>query len=84
MTKETTMQHSTSAFGYTATIDTSDWTVEIADADHRIVGSGVWYFSGRPEIGCIYQCATVLTHPDVAEERIWEVLDEGLSEALSA
>jgi hypothetical protein len=82
--KETTMQHSTSAFGYTAILDTSDWTVEIVDADHHLVGSGVWYFAGRPEMGVIDQCDAVLTHPDVDQERIWEALDDGLKEALFA
>jgi hypothetical protein len=80
--KETTMQHSTSAFGYTAILDTLDWTVEVITADNHLVGSGVWYFSGEPEDGHIDQCDAVLTHPDVDQERIWEALDDGLSEML--
>jgi hypothetical protein len=79
------MQHSTSAFGYTAILDTMDWTVEIVtSAGHRLVGSGVWFFFGRPETGFIDLCAAVLAHPDVDQERIWEALDEGLEEALSS
>jgi hypothetical protein len=79
------MQHSTSAFGYTAILDTLDWTVEIVtSADHRLVGSGVWYFCSWPEDGHIDQCDAVLTHPDVDQERIWEALDEGLVEELTS
>jgi hypothetical protein len=77
-------QHSTTAFGYTATVDTADWTVEIIDADHHIVGSGVWYYGSVPRLGCIDQCAAVLTHLDAAQERIWEALDNGLSEMLDS
>jgi hypothetical protein len=78
------MQHSTSAFGYTAILDTLDWTVEVITADHHLVGSGVWTWDEHPDDGYIDQCDAVLTHPDVDQERIWEALDEGLVEELSA
>jgi hypothetical protein len=77
--EETPKKHSVTAYGYTAILDTSDWTVEIFQGS-TLVGVGGWR-AGR-FTGSICRCHARLPHPSVDEHDIWEALDDGLAEAL--
>jgi hypothetical protein len=77
--EETPKKHSATAYGYTAIVDTTDWTVEVFQGP-TLVGAGGWC-AGR-FAGSICRCHARLPHPSVDEHDIWEALDDGLAEAL--